>query len=143
MLLVAVLALRPSQASAETTAPAFAFKIIVHTQNDEGLRRTELAAVYLGKKSVWKSGAKIVPVLLPEQGSVTRTFVREVVRKSLGQYRAYWKRRLFSGGGAAPKTLPSSRDVVEFVARNPGAIGVVEKSTEVDDERIKVVEIGD
>ena len=67
-------------------------------------------------------------------------FLEDSVRKTVRQYRAYWKRRLFSGQGTAPKTFTSSRQVANFVADNPGAIGVVDAS--FDDNRVKVVDLG-
>jgi ABC-type phosphate transport system substrate-binding protein len=57
------------------------------------------------------------------------------------QYRAYWKKRLFSGQGTAPKTFTSSRQVVDYVARTPGAVGVVERGAVND--RVKLIELLD
>jgi hypothetical protein len=45
---------------------------------------------------------------------VTRDFLRDVLGKSLSQYRAYWKRRLFSGGGTVPKAIQTSEEVLAF-----------------------------
>ena len=82
--------------------------------------------IYLGKKTLWDSGQRITPALVSESKGVSKTFLEEILHKSVPQYRAYWKKRLFSGGGTVPKTFRTSREVVEFVKRTPGAIGVVE-----------------
>ena len=123
--------------------PAFTGKVVIHAENDvRVIKRSELAAIFLGKKSTWGSGRKIIPTLQSEKNSVTRDFLRDVLRKSLSQYRAYWKRRLFSGGGTVPKAMQTSEEVIAFVASRHGAIGFVEESTEMND-KIVVVEISD
>ena len=115
-------------------------KIIVNPEVEEGtLSQADLARIYLGKKTFWESGSRITPSLLNEKSPLTEAFLEESVRKTVRQYRAYWKRHLFSGKGTAPKTFSSSRQVANFVADNPGAIGVVDAS--FDDDRVKVVEL--
>lgn len=105
------------------------------------ITQAEIARVYLGKKTFWESGARIAPALRDEKSSFTESFLEESVRTTVRQYRAYWKKRLFSGQGTAPKTFASSRQVVDYVANTPGAIGVVEKAA-VDD-RVKIIELQD
>ena len=103
--------------------------------------RAEIARIYLGKKTFWDSGARITPSLPDEKSPLSESFLEESVRTTVRQYRAYWKRRLFSGQGTAPKTFASSRQVVDYVTNNPGAIGVIETSS--TDNRVKVIELQD
>jgi len=135
-LIVAILAAAtPSQATAQESV-----KIIVHPDVEvSSLSQTELARIYLGKKTFWESGSRISPSLLNEKSELTKLFLEESVRKTVRQYRAYWKRRLFSGQGTAPKTFALSEQVANYVADNPGAIGVIDAS--FTDNRVKVVEL--
>jgi ABC-type phosphate transport system substrate-binding protein len=113
-------------------------KIIVNADVEVGnLSQAEIARIYLGKKTFWDSGSRIAPSLLNEKSPLTEAFLEESVKKTVRQYRAYWKRHLFSGKGTAPKTFSSSRQVANYVADNPGAIGIVDASFE--DDRVKVV----
>ena len=121
----------------------FTGKVVIHAENDvRAIKRSELAAIFLGRKSTWDSGRRIIPTLQSEKNSVTRDFLRDVLGKSLSQYRAYWKRRLFSGGGAVPKPLQTSAEVIAFVGSHRGAIGFVEKSTETND-KVVALQISD
>ncbi len=135
-LIAAILAVTTlSQATAQESV-----KIIVNPEVEvSSLSQAELARIYLGKKTFWKSGSRISPSLLHEKSQLTKLFLEESVRKTVRQYRAYWKRRLFSGQGTAPKTFASSKQVANYVADNPGAIGVVDAS--FTDNRVKVVEL--
>lgn len=105
------------------------------------ISQAEISRIYLGKKTFWDSGSRIAPSLLDEKSTLTESFLEESVRTTVRQYRAYWKRRLFSGQGTAPKTFVSTRQVVDYVANNPGAIGVVETSS--TDNRVKIIELLD
>ena len=128
----------------DATGPtASAWKIVVHPDNEiRVIKRSELAAIFLGKKSTWDSGKRIIPTLQSEKDSVTEDFLRKVLGRSASQYRAYWKRRLFSGGGTVPRTIPTSEKVKAFVGSHPGAIGIVDGSSKMDDD-IVTVEISD
>jgi hypothetical protein len=77
--------------------------------------------------------------MMDEETGPMQPFVEGVLKKSVEQYRAYWKRLLFSGGATPPRTFRSSALVLDFVAKNPGAIGVVESSA--TDDRVKVVDV--
>jgi len=112
-------------------APVFAMAaeptIIVNPANDVSeISAQDLAQIFLGKKTLWPSGKRIVPVLLDTETEAGRHFLMGYVKKTESQYRSYWKRRLYSGGGAVPKTLASSAAVSAYVATTPGAIGVIE-----------------
>lgn len=112
--------------------------IIVHPEvGITELDQAELQRIYLGKKTFWDSGARISPSLLDEKSPLTETFLENNLKKTVRQFRAYWKRRLFSGQGTAPKTFTSSKQVADYVASNPGAIGIVASS--YSDDRVKVV----
>lgn len=133
LLLAIVIVLLPVLSSAAT--------VVVNNEVDPSkINADELEMIYLGKKTLWDSGQRIVPVLVNEESEESKQFLERVLSKSVSQYRAYWKRRLFSGGGTVPKTFRNSAEVVDYVSKTPGAIGIVQPGTK--DSRLKIVEIG-
>ena len=115
-------------------------KVIVSTDVEvSAISQAEIARIYLGKKTFWDSGARIQPSLLDEKSPLTGPFLEENLKKTVRQFRAYWKRHLFSGQGTAPKTFASSKQVADFVAANPGAIGIVDGS--YTDDRVKFIDL--
>jgi len=115
-------------------------KVIVSTDVEvSAISQAEISRIYLGKKTFWESGARIEPSLLDEKSPLTESFLEENLKKTVRQFRAYWKRHLFSGQGTAPKTFASSKLVADFVAANPGAIGIVDAS--YTDDRVKFIEL--
>jgi ABC-type phosphate transport system substrate-binding protein len=115
-------------------------RVIVSTDVEvSAISQAEIARIYLGKKTFWDSGVRIQPSLLDEKSPLTESFLEENLKKTVRQFRAYWKRHLFSGQGTAPKTFTSSKLVADFVAANPGAIGIVDAS--YTDDRVKFIEL--
>jgi ABC-type phosphate transport system substrate-binding protein len=115
-------------------------RVIVSKENKQGSMTTDdLTRIFLGKKTLWESGTRIVPAMPEEESPAGETFLAGTLKKSVSQFRSYWKRLLFSGGGTVPKVFRSSDQILDFVARQPGAIAVVEASA-VDD-RVRVLEI--
>ena len=135
--LVALLVLGGSGWSADKPP----FTVVVNSESKlSKIGDDELLRIYLGKKTLWEeTGTRIQPALLEEEQPVAQAFLEGTLKKSVSQYRAYWKRLLFSGGGTAPRTFRTSAQVIDFVTRQPGAIGVVESSAV--DARVKVVDV--
>lgn len=118
-----------------------AVQIIVNAQSGPTtLTAEELESVFLGKKTLWGSGVKVLPALPQEESVPAKEFIETMLNKTVAQYQGYWKRRLFSGGGTVPRAFATNAEIVDFVGKNPGAIAVTaEPATE--DDKIKVVSI--
>jgi len=119
-------ALSTDAAQAQTTV-----QVIVNPANPvSGVTTTELEAMFLKRIDHWSDGAEIVPVDLPEQSPVRDEFSRRVHQKPTTAVEAYWQRQLFSGRGVPPVRRATERDVIDFVAATPGAVGYV--SSDID-----------
>ena len=136
--LLAWCALVPALVSAQGVDRSL--RVVVNKENKlASLTTDDLTRIFLGKKTLWDSGTRIVPVMPEEESTTGELFLSGTLKKSVSQFRAYWKRLLFSGGGAVPKVFRNHDQLLDFVARQPGAIGVVEASA-VDD-RVRVLDI--
>lgn len=136
--LVACLALIPMLASAQGVDRSL--RVVVSKENKlASLSTDDLTRIFLGKKTLWDSGTRIVPAMPEEESPAGELFLTRTLKKSVSQFRAYWKRLLFSGGGTVPKVFRNHDQLLDFVARQPGAIAVVEASA-VDD-RVRVLDI--
>lgn len=117
-------------------------RVVVNKENEAvSISVDDLERVFLGKKTLWPNGVRIQPGMPEEESPTGQAFLTSALSKSVSQFRAYWKRLLFSGGGAAPKTFRSATLVLDFVARQPGGIGVVAAEAAAADDRVKVIEV--
>jgi ABC-type phosphate transport system substrate-binding protein len=135
LLVALTLVARPATAQVDRS-----LRVVVSKENKlTSLTTDDLVRIFLGKKTLWDSGTRIVPAMPEEESPAGEAFLTGTLKKSVSQFRAYWKRLLFSGGGAVPKVFRNNDQLMDFVARQPGAIAVIEASA-VDD-RVRVLEI--
>lgn len=129
-----------AQAGKEKVAPT-AMTVVVNAENPATeVTLQDLTRIYLGKKTLWgDSGPRIQAGMLETDSAVIRDFVEKDMQRTVDQYRAYWKHMLFSGGGTAPRTFRTAAQVVEFVSREPGAIGIIMGPPA--DDHVKVIEV--
>ncbi|MCA1798321.1 MAG: hypothetical protein LC632_02380 [Xanthomonadaceae bacterium] len=110
--------------------PAFAvgaeFVVIVAVHSPVTvLASNEVADIYLGRLRRLPDGRTVLPVDRFESDGVQEAFYREILQRNAAQLRAHWSRLVFTGRGKPPRQVRSDAELVEFVARNPHAIGYV------------------
>lgn len=132
MLLATVLALGLPQlaaAQAQTPGPR-EFVVVVNSFNPfVVIQENALARLFLKKDSVWMNGQAAYPVDQSESATIRERFATGVLGKSMSAVRSYWRQRLFSGEAVPPPALDTDAAVLEFVRRNPYAVGYVAAST--------------
>ena len=129
-----------AQAGREKAISSSVMIVVVNAENaTTELSMQDLTRIYLGKKTLWDSGARIQAGMLETDQPVIRDFVEKDMQRTVDQYRAYWKHMLFSGGGTAPRTFRTAAQVVEFVSREPGAIGIILGPP--TDDHVKAIEV--
>ena len=84
----------------------------------------ELARIYRRQKLFWADHTRIVPVNLPADHPLRRSFSRLVLGALPEELDAYWNTQYFHGI-TPPYVLTSEDAVLLFVATTPGAIGYV------------------
>jgi hypothetical protein len=86
--------------------------------------REELARIYRRQKLFWADHTRIVPVNLPADHPLRRSFSRLLLGALPEDLDAYWNAQYFHGINP-PYVLTSEEAVLLFVATTPGAIGYV------------------
>ena len=82
--------------------------------------------IYLGKKTRWEGGLRIVPVMLRD-GDVHEAFVEELLGRSVAKFEIYWKQAVFTGKGIPPQSFDDEGELMAYVAATPGAVGYVSR----------------
>ncbi|MGA8761978.1 MAG: hypothetical protein WB562_03730 [Candidatus Sulfotelmatobacter sp.] len=90
------------------------------------IRAADLRAIFTGEKTRFADGSHAVPVTL-KGGAVHEVFLRNYVGESPDDFRAQWRKAVFTGQGAMPKTCDSESALIEYVAATPGALGYVSR----------------
>jgi len=88
------------------------------------MNKREISQIFLSKTRRLPNGDMAVTVESDEQ-QVQNEFYEEISGKNQKQLKAYWTTLIFTGKGQPPRKLKESKDVLEFVEKNPNAIGYV------------------
>lgn len=92
------------------------------------LRFDELQRIFLGKKTTWQDGKKIVPICL-KSGTTHASFLRAYLDMNPSQFDIFWKQAVFTGTGRPPQSLEDEADVVQFIKKTAGAVGYIDADT--------------
>jgi hypothetical protein len=124
LLLMLILAAAPSAADSHPDV-----KLIAHPDvPDVACSEKNAQRIFLGKKTRWEGGLRVVPVMLRD-GDVHEIFVEDLLDRSVAKFEIYWKQAVFTGKGIPPRSFDSELALMAYVADTPGAVGYVAKST--------------
>ncbi len=111
--------------------------VIVHPNNTANINASEIAKIFLGKKTRFDNLSKAIP-LLPPIGNQTRiNFLKYALSKNETQYSSYWSRLIFTGKASPPLEAATEEGIINMVSKNEHLIGVVD--TSYINESVKVV----
>jgi hypothetical protein len=135
--LPAIALLSGGSAKANDTPP---FKVIVHPgRTESAVPRQFLVDAFLKNVTRWRDDEAIKPVDQRIDSAVRKHFSDSVLRRSVAAVKAYWQQRIFSGRGVPPPALDSDEAVVEYVIKNPGAVGYVSGTATVGKAKVVTV----
>ena len=100
----------------------------------EKLTRDEAVNIFMGRYKKLPSGMTALPV---DESSEKAAFYRALIGKELPEIQSYWARLVFSGQGSPPRPMENTKEVLEIVANNKGAIGYIDRKKV--DGRVRIV----
>jgi hypothetical protein len=106
------------------------FVLIANSGRPEvALSRDEASRIFLRKELSWPQGGEVRPVDQSADLPVRERFSEAVHGRSAQVILRYWLQQVFAGRGTPPPALQSDAEVLEYVARTPGALGYVSSGT--------------
>lgn len=120
-------------------------EVIVNRQvSIEGVSLRDLRAIYSMKKRYWSDEEPISVHVLHNDQPLHRTFSKKRLNVFPHQLESIWYRQVYTGTGSAPVTLESIQEMIDHVARTPGAIGYLDHENLEkikNNENIKILSI--
>lgn len=81
--------------------------------------------IFKGKETYWKNKEQVI-IVLPSARSENATIVaKEIFAMSVTAMQKYWLQMVFQGRGNPPVFLSTDKEIIDYVAKNPGAIGLI------------------
>lgn len=97
----------------------------------ESISASELQSIFLGKKTTWKNGSKIIFFTLKD-GDIHTVFLKNYVEKTASQYKNFWQHLVFSGKAKMPESVDNERQMVARISDATNAIGYVSTGVKLD-----------
>ena len=114
--------------------PAAEVAVVNPSVNSSAFTTDQIKDLLRGKRMAWDDGSKVVVVLAREQ-SADAALMRFLDLNSQ-QFRIAWKKLVFTGKATMPEQVDTDEALVDYVARTPGAIGVVDKDKVKDGVKV-------
>lgn len=92
----------------------------------ETIDQLTLRDVFLGRRTTWPNGQRVV-VVLQRGGEASQRLAGEL-GKTPQQLINWWKRLVFTGEGTMPEQAEDGPAMIARIASTPGAIGWVERA---------------
>ena len=90
------------------------------------IKDADLRAIFTGAKTRFADGTHVVPVTL-KGGPVHEVFLRNHLGQNPDEFRALWRKAVFTGQGSMPKTFDSETALMDYVSAPHGALGYVSR----------------
>jgi ABC-type phosphate transport system substrate-binding protein len=131
----------PARAAPTLKYPRGSLAIIVNPSNPvENLSFSELRRIFLGDRSRWPSGHRVIVTMVDPGHPERDAMLRDVYHMTESAYADHFLKGTYTGDiPAFPKTLSSPEILRKFVFNAPGAIGYL-RASDVD-ESVKVISI--
>ncbi|MEO6289197.1 MAG: hypothetical protein ABIO76_04725 [Ginsengibacter sp.] len=91
------------------------------------MKWAELKAILMGETQRWKNGKRIIIALMKTNTPTGKTTSATIYDMSGDELNKFWLALVFQGKATAPTFFNSESDLENFVAQNPGAIGIIDK----------------
>lgn len=113
-----------------TSVVGQSYKVIVNQANTTTtISSKDLSSMLLKKKKKWDNGTVVKPVDQKIDSAVRAEFTSTVHKKKVSSIRSYWQQAIFSGVATAPAEKSNDQEVIDYVKKNPGAVGYISANT--------------
>lgn len=114
----------------QKTQTSKSLMVVANINNVTELSFKEFKGIMRGEKQRWKNGPKVEIALMKTSTPTGAVTAEKVYQMSVNQLNKYWLAQVFQGRVQAPQFFTSEADLIEYIERTPGAIGVITSSSE-------------
>jgi ABC-type phosphate transport system substrate-binding protein len=100
-------------------------KLIGNNTGLSSVNKKQLNAIFQGSRSLWQNGEEVQVVMPSARTDFSEQFSLYALQRSYPALQKFWLGLVFQGRANAPVFLNSSAEILDYVKRNPGAIGMV------------------
>jgi ABC-type phosphate transport system substrate-binding protein len=105
------------------------YKIIGNTTGITELTQAQVKSYFKGKYTLWANNKSVKVVLHSSESSQAEKLAKLIFNTSHSGVKKYWLSLVFQGRANPPVYCNSDLDVLNYVKKTPGAIGIIQSET--------------
>jgi ABC-type phosphate transport system substrate-binding protein len=94
----------------------------------ESVSKKQMKEIFRGSQSIWSTNEQVIIVMPSSKTDFADDFASSVLQMTQSAMHKYWLGLVFQGRSSAPVFLNSNAEILEYVKKNEGAIGIVKMS---------------
>ena len=101
---------------------------VLYFGNEIGLNtmsNVKAQRVFTGKETLWKNGKTVIICLPGTKSPKAEEIYNKVYNKSVKEVQKFWLSLVFQGRAKSPMFFDTDQEMVDYIKRTPGAIGVL------------------
>jgi hypothetical protein len=104
--------------------------IIGNSTGFSTMKKNTLINVFKGRLDSWNNG-NTVKIVLPSQKNESSTLTAKVIYgTTVKGMQKFWLSLVFQGRANPPVFLDSDEEIIRYIQKNPGSVGVINKNNE-------------
>jgi hypothetical protein len=104
------------------------------------LKLSDLKSILKGEQQRWRNGKKISIALMKTSTPAGMYICQKIYNMSSDELKKFWLALVFEGKADAPEFFSTTSEVQNFVAENPGAIGIIDQPPTSDGTHIVLID---
>lgn len=100
--------------------------------NDIGIKSASfkhIQSIFRGKYSTWNNRQSVTIVLPSKKNESAADVARHIYQTTLTGMQKFWLSQVFQGRSNPPVFLDADDEIIKYVEKNSGAIGIIRKGT--------------
>jgi ABC-type phosphate transport system substrate-binding protein len=105
------------------------YKVIGNKTGETELTQLQVKSYFKGKYTLWGNNRSVKVVLHSSESSQASKLAKLIFNTSHSGVKKYWLSLVFQGRANPPVYCDSDSEVLEYVKKTPGAIGIIQSET--------------
>jgi len=97
---------------------------LANIKGTESLGSKEVVQIFRNGRSLWPSGEKVIIVLPSNKSDFAEVVAKDLYGGSVTSMQKFWLALVFQGRANPPVFLETAEEILAYISKNPGAIGV-------------------
>jgi ABC-type phosphate transport system substrate-binding protein len=111
---------------------------LANIKGTESLGSKEVVQIFRNGRSLWPSGEKVIIVLPSNKSDFAEVVAKDLYGGSVTSMQKFWLALVFQGRANPPVFLETAEEILAYISKNPGAIGVFPQGKAETPEKLQL-----